>query len=226
MSDIKNQDSDTAFQSFEQKALNASDFAAFRAECQAFFQADAAQFEQKVPGECIIQVKKIFKLIKEFDPQAFKILKPMRTAIGLIDRSDLDIMHKGLKNVRTALKEGKITASAAHALIYVMVLEHFRYAHIVSIPELPNNPGKISRSYFDQLKQNSSYFDQLEQNPQAVYWLRCFVSAYLTLLADCDTAHWSLIAKGDEHPKTGLTRDWALAYLQLKALDELVKVKA
>ena len=118
MSDLQNQDSATDIQNLVQQALNAPDFAEHRAKCLAFFQEDAAQFESKVPSDRIPQVKRIFKLIKELDPPAFKLLKSMRTAVGLLEEPLRDYILQGLKDVREGLKAGLFTASAAHALIF------------------------------------------------------------------------------------------------------------
>ena len=85
MSEPQNQDSATDFQDLVQQTLNVPELAEHRARCLAFFQEDAAQFESKVPSDLIPQVKRIFKLIKELDPQAFKLLKQMRTAVGLLE---------------------------------------------------------------------------------------------------------------------------------------------
>ncbi len=212
MSDTQDQDSATGSQSLVQQILSASDFAEHRARCLAFFQDDAAQFESKVSSEVIIQVKRIFKLIKELDPQAFKLLKSMRTAIGLLDKSERDNIHLALKGIRTNLQIGKLTASAAHALIYLLVLETFRCAYIAFIPDLPKNAGAP----------NPSFIKKLVQNPQAAYRARCFANAYLLLIADCDPDQWSLIvADDDEPPQIILTRDWALANIQLEAIEHL-----
>ena len=118
MSEPQNQDSANDFQDLVQQALNAPDFAEHRAKCLAFFQEDAAQFESKVPSDRIPQVKRIFKLIKELDPSAFKLLKSMRTAVGLLEEPLRDYILQGLKDVREGLKAGLFTASAAHALIF------------------------------------------------------------------------------------------------------------
>ena len=129
MSDLQNQDSANDFQDLVQQALNAPNFAERRAKCLAFFQEDAAQFERKVPSDRIPQVKRIFKLIKELDPPAFKLLKSMRTAVGLLDEPLRDYILQGLKDVREGLKAGLFTASAAHALIFLVILEPFQSSY-------------------------------------------------------------------------------------------------
>ena len=210
MSDLQNQDSANDFQDLVQQALNAPNFAERRAKCLAFFQEDAAQFERKVPSDRIIQVKRIFKLIKELDPPAFKLLKSMRTAVGLLDEPLRDYILQGLKDVREGLKAGLFTASAAHALIFLVILEPFQSSYQKYMLELFK--GKIERDPSDLL--------QLLQNPQVLYWTNCFANAYLPLLADCDPAHWSLVAEG-EHPKISLDRNWFLAAAQLEAINVL-----
>ena len=211
MSDLQNQDSANDFQDLVQQALNAPNFAERRAKCLAFFQEDAAQFERKVPSDRIIQVKRIFKLIKELDQPAFKLLKSMRTAVGLLDEPLRDYILQGLKDVREGLKAGLFTASAAHALIF---LEPFQSSYQKYMLELFK--GKIEHDPSDLL--------QLLQNPQVLYWTNCFANAYLPLLAACDPAHWSLVAEG-EHPKISLEisldRNWFLAAAQLEAINVL-----
>lgn len=212
MTDLQNQDSATDFQDLVQQTLNAHDFAERRAKCLAFFQEDAAQFERKVAAADIIQVKRIFKLIKEIDPPTFKLLKSMRTAVGLLDESLRDYILKGLKDVRDGLKAGLITASAAHALIFLVILEPFQSSYQKYMLEFFK--GKIERDPSNLL--------QLLQNPQVLYWTRCFANAYLPLLADCDPAHWSLaLEEEEEHPKIGLDRNWFLAAAQLEAINVL-----
>ena len=196
MSDLQNQDSATDFQDLVQQALNAPNFAERRAKCLAFFQEDAAQFESKVPSDRIPQVKRIFKLIKELDPPAFKLLKSMRTAVGLLEEPLRDYILQGLKDVREGLKAGLFTASAAHALIFLVILEPFQSSYQKYMLELFK--GKIER-------------DPSEN---------CFANAYLPLLAACDPAHWSLVAEG-EHPKISLDRNWFLAAAQLEAINVL-----
>ena len=156
MSDLQNQDSATDIQNLVQQALNAPDFAEHRAKCLAFFQEDAAQFESKVPSDRIPQVKRIFKLIKELDPPAFKLLKSMRTAVGLLDEPLRDYILQGLKDVREGLKAGLFTASAAHALIFLVILEPFQSSYQKYMLELFK--GKIERDPSDLL--------QLLQNPR------------------------------------------------------------
>ena len=186
------------------QALNAPDFSERRAQCLAFFQEDAAQFESKVSAADIIQVKRIFKLIKELDPQAFKQLKPMRTAIGLLDAPYRDNLHENIKYIRAELKAGELTASAAHSLIYLMVLDQFRLTYLKYLLQLPDKEANIF----------SSYEKLVEQDPQAYYWLNCFVNSYPILLSDCDPAHWSLVSESeeDENPKVKLERNWLIAF--------------
>ena len=188
------------------QALNAPDFSERRAQCLAFFQEDAAQFERKVPSDRIIQVKRIFKLIKEIDLPAFKLLKSMRTAIGLLDAPYRDNLHENIKYIRAELKAGELTASAAHSLIYLMVLDQFRLTYLKYILQLPDKEANII----------SSYEKLVEQDPQAYYWLNCFVNSYPILLSDCDPAHWNLVSESeeDENPQAYLDYAWSIAYLQ------------
>lgn len=210
MSEPQDQDSATDFQASVQKALNAPDFAEKKAKYLAFFQEDAAQFERKVPSDRIIKVKRIFKLIKEIDLPAFKLLKSMRTAIGLLDESERDTFHQSLKDIREGLHSGILTASAAHALIYLVVLEPFQRSYQNSLIELKSEVE-------DEPEPN--YFVRAAQNPQILYRTRCFVYAYLLLLDDCDPAHWSIVARGEEHPRVDLDQTWFLASVQLKMID-------
>ena len=143
MSEPQNQDSANDFQDLVQQALNAPNFAERRAQCLAFFQEDAAQFERKVPSDRIIQVKRIFKLIKELDPPAFKLLKSMRTAVGLLDEPLRDYILQGLKDVREGLKAGLFTASAAHALIFLVILEPFQSSYQKYMLELFDLYGRV-----------------------------------------------------------------------------------
>lgn len=136
----------------------------------------------------------------------------MRTAVGLLDESLRDYILKGLKDVRDGLKAGLITASAAHALIFLVILEPFQSSYQKYMLEFFK--GKIERDPSNLL--------QLLQNPQVLYWTRCFANAYLPLLADCDPAHWSLaVEEEEEHPKIGLDRNWFLAAAQLEAINVL-----
>ena len=68
MSEPQNQDCNVNFQAVVQAALTDPEFAERRGLYHIFFQADATRFETKVPSDRIIQVKKIFKLLKELDP--------------------------------------------------------------------------------------------------------------------------------------------------------------
>ena len=206
MSEPQNQDSAIDFQNLVQQALNVSEFAEYRAQCLAFFQEDAAQFESKVAAADIIQVKRIFKLIKEIDLPAFKLLKPMRTAVGLLDESFRANLHQNLKEIRADLKAGELTASAAHSLIYLMVLDQFRLTYLKYLLQLPDKDKEANLF--------SSYEKLVEQDPQAYYWLNCFVNSYPILLSDCDPAHWSLVSESeeDENPKVKLERNWLIAF--------------
>lgn len=212
MSEPQNQDSATAFQNLVQQALNAPDFTKRRAQCLAFFQEDAAQFESKVSAADIVQVKRIFKLIKEIDPPAFKLLKPMRTAIGLLDAPYRDNLHENIKYIRAELKAGELTASAAHSLIYLMVLDQFRLTYLKYLLQLPDKDKEANLF--------SSYEKLVEQDPQAYYWLNCFVNSYPILLSDCDPAHWSLVSESeeDENPQAYLDYAWSIANLQQIAI--------
>ena len=201
MSEPQNQDSTIDFQNLVQQALNVPEFAEHRAKCLAFFQEDAAQFESNVAAADIIQVKRIFKLIKEIDPQAFKLLKPMRTAIGLLDESFRANLHQNIKEIRADLQADNLSASAAHALIYLMVLDPFRLTYLKSLQQLQGE---------NSLKSN--YLELLTQDPQRCYWLCCFVSAYIILVPDCDPAHWELVSEGNESPKVKLERNWLIAF--------------
>ena len=210
MSDIKNQDYTDTYQRTVQKSLNAPDFAKLRDEYLAFFQADAAQFEQKVPSENIIQVKKIFKLIKEIDLPAFKLLKSMRTAIGVLDKSDRNDLYEELKSIRAELKVGKLTANAAHALIYLMILEPLRLNCMTTL--------------FSQ--ESGENIEHILQDPHNAYIVRCFVRAYLILLSDCDPAHWSLVSEGSAHPRLVLDQSWVIASVHHTAIDFLAANKS
>ena len=202
MSDLQNQDSANDFQDLVQQALNAPNFAERRAKCLAFFQEDAAQFERKVPSDRIIQVKRIFKLIKELDPPAFKLLKSMRTAIGLLDESFRANLHQNIKEIRVDLKADQLSASAAHALIYLMVLDPLRLTYLKSLQQLQEGESNLK----------PNYPKLLAQDPQGCYWLCCFISAYIILVPDCDPAHWNLVSEGDEIPKVKLERNWLIAF--------------
>lgn len=202
MTDLQNQDSSIDFQNLVQQALNVPEFAEHRAKCLAFFQEDAAEFERKVPSDRIPQVKRIFKLIKEIDPQAFKLLKQMRTAVGLLEEPFRSGLHQSLKEIRSSLQTSEITDNAAHALIYFIFLTIFQHIYFDFLPDIENDKGEPDQRYIDQLK----------QNPQTNYWMRCFVSAYLILVPDCDPAHWELVSEGDESPKVKLERNWLIAF--------------
>ena len=202
MSDLQNQDSAIDFQNLVQQALNVPEFAEYRAQCLAFFQEDAAQFESKVAAADITQVKRIFKLIKEIDPQAFKLLKPMRTAIGSLDESFRANLHQNIKEIRADLKADQLSASAAHALIYLMVLDPLRLTYLQSLQQLQEGESNLK----------PNYPKLLAQDPQGCYWLCCFVSAYIILVPDCDPAHWNLVSEGDEIPKVKLERNWLIAF--------------
>ncbi len=202
MSDLQNQDSTIDFQNLVQQALNVSEFAEYRAQCLAFFQEDAAQFESKVAAADIIQVKRIFKLIKEIDLPAFKLLKPMRTAVGLLDESFRANLHQNLKEIRADLKADQLSASAAHALIYLMVLDPLRLTYLKSLQQLQEGESNLK----------PNYPKLLAQDPQGCYWLCCFISAYIILVPDCDPAHWNLVSEGDEIPKVKLERNWLIAF--------------
>ena len=202
MSDLQNQDSAIDFQNLVQQALNVPEFAEYRAQCLAFFQEDAAQFESKVAAADITQVKRIFKLIKEIDPQAFKLLKPMRTAIGSLDESFRANLHQNIKEIRADLKADQLSASAAHALIYLMVLDPLRLTYLQSLQQLQEGESNLK----------PNYPKLLAQDPQGCYWLCCFISAYIILVPDCDPAHWNLVSEGDEIPKVKLERNWLIAF--------------
>lgn len=190
------------FQAIVQQALNVPEFAEYRAQCLAFFQEDAAQFESKVAAADITQVKRIFKLIKELDPPAFKLLKSMRTAIGLLDESFRANLHQNLKEIRADLKADQLSASAAHALIYLMVLDPLRLTYLKSLQQLQEGESNLK----------PNYPKLLAQDPQGCYWLCCFISAYIILVPDCDPAHWNLVSEGDEIPKVKLERNWLIAF--------------
>ena len=211
MTDLQNQDSDTDSQELLQKILNNPDLAEFRAKFRDFFKYDAAQFERKVPSDRIIQVKRIFKLLKEIDPQAFKLLKQMRTAVGLIDESSRSDLHQFLKEIGSGLKTSEITANVAHALIYFVFLTIFENHHLNFLPAIENVADQGSQEYLDQL----------EQNPQSNYWIRCFVSAYLILVPDCDPVHWGLVSPDSENPQACFDNSWIMAFLQLVAIENL-----
>ena len=184
------------------QALNVPEFAEYRAQCLAFFQEDAAQFESKVAAADITQVKRIFKLIKETDPQAFKLLKPMRTAIGLLDETFRANLYQSIKDIRADLKADQLSASAAHALIYLMVLDPLRLTYLQSLQQLQEGESNLK----------PNYPKLLAQDPQGCYWLCCFVSAYIILVPDCDPAHWNLVSEGDEIPKVKVERNWLIAF--------------
>lgn len=202
MSDLKNQDSTIDFQNLVQQALNVSEFAEHRAQCLAFFQEDAAQFESKVAAADIIQVKRIFKLIKELDPPAFKLLKSMRTAIGLLDETFRANLYQSIKDIRADLKADQLSASAAHALIYLMVLDPLRLTYLKSLQQLQEGESNLK----------PNYPKLLAQDPQGCYWLCCFISAYIILVPDCEPAHWNLVSEGDEIPKVKVERNWLIAF--------------
>lgn len=211
MTDLQNQDSATDFQALVQQTLNVPEFAEHRARCLAFFQEDAAQFEIKVPSDRIPQVKRIFKLIKEIDPQAFKLLKQMRTAVGLLEEPFRSGLHQSLKEIRSSLQTSEITANAAHALIYFIFLTIFQHIYFDFLPDIENDKGEPDQRYIDQLK----------QNPQTNYWMRCFISAYLILVPDCDQSHWNLVSPDSENPQGCFDTSWILAFLQLGAIENL-----
>ena len=152
MTDLQNQDSATDFQALVQQTLNVPEFAEHRARCLAFFQEDAAQFEIKVSSDRIPQVKRIFKLIKEIDPQAFKLLKQMRTAVGLLEEPFRSGLHQSLKEIRSSLQTSEITANAAHALIYFIFLTIFQHIYFDFLPDIENDKGEPDQRYIDQLK--------------------------------------------------------------------------
>ena len=69
---------------FVDELVQPDKLAQLRALYMPAIEADAAQFDQLVPAERASTIRKIFALIKPYDPQTYELLKPFRTQLGLI----------------------------------------------------------------------------------------------------------------------------------------------
>ena len=73
---------------FVDELVQPDKLAQLRALYMPAIEADAAQFDQLVPAERARTIRKLFELIKTYDPQTYELIKPFRTHLGIIPKEE------------------------------------------------------------------------------------------------------------------------------------------
>ena len=153
-------------------------FAQFCALNQAFLNADAAQFEQRVPKERVKTVNALYGVIKHYAPKYFDLLLPFCTAIGeLSDELFAPILHSGFRHATRTELECDQPELSINDLCLQIVLSLFEQA----------------QRYFAQFGSDAKAAKEHQPSPEESRWLVRYYLAYMIISHYTDPAIWDKI---------------------------------
>lgn len=149
-----------------------------------FFAKFATKFDDLVPPKRALKVKRLFKKIKEIDPQAFTELKALRTILGCLAEDQFNLILQNYRDFLSDLSAHKHTIEEGRAHLYINIIRvlDVEVGHHLPPPE----PGvkRINAQFIDRI-----IADQSKLTPLRL-WLKTYLYGYIILRHLNDSRLW------------------------------------
>lgn len=202
---------------FVDELVQPDKLAQLRALYMPAIEADAAQFDQLVPAERARTIRKLFELIKPYDPQTYELIKPFRTHLGIIPKEetftkfisplvvswgDVEMLYQDYQSCHLQMpdspsaKELEIDAGMLN-MFKQFCVENRLNTFLLSSRALSCAAVAQIETYFDALcTQDQAALAQAVADAKNVNQLQTFAMCYLTALAATgDHYFWSELAE-------------------------------
>ena len=149
-----------------------------------FFAKFATKFDDLVPPKRALKVKRLFKKIKEIDPEAFTVLKPLRTILGCLAEEQFNLLLQGYRDFLSDYSAHKHTLEEGRSHLYIDIIRvlDVEVGHHMPPPE-PGNK-RINSRFIDRI-----IADQAKLTPLRL-WLKSYLYAYIILRHLNDSRLW------------------------------------
>ena len=149
-----------------------------------FFAKFATKFDDLVPPKRALKVKRLFKKIKEIDPEAFTELKALRTILGCLVEEQFNLILQNYRDFLSDLSAHKHTIEEGRAHLYINIIRvlDVEVGHHLPPPE----PGvkRINAQFIDRI-----IADQSKLTPLRL-WLKTYLYGYIILRHLNDSPLW------------------------------------
>lgn len=166
------------------RMLSEPSFGEISRDGHTFFAKYADKFDQLVPPKRALKVKRLFKKIKEVDPEAFTVLKPMRTIFGCLEEEQFNLLLQGYRDFLSDYSAHKHTLEEGRSHLYIDIIRvlDVEVGHHMPPPELGNK--RINSRFIDRI-----IADQAKLTPLRL-WLKSYLYAYIILRHLNDSRLW------------------------------------
>ena len=166
------------------RMLSEPSFGEISRDGHTFFAKYADKFDQLVPPKRALKVKRLFKKIKEVDPEAFTVLKPMRTIFGCLEEEQFNLLLQGYRDFLSDYSAHKHTLEEGRSHLYINIIRvlDVEVGHYMPPPE-PGNK-RINSRFIDRI-----IADQAKLTPLRL-WLKSYLYAYIILRHLNDSPLW------------------------------------
>lgn len=166
------------------RMLSEPSFGEISRDGHTFFAKYADKFDQLVPPKRALKVKRLFKKIKEVDPEAFTVLKPMRTIFGCLEEEQFNLLLQGYRDFLSDYSAHKHTLEEGRSHLYIDIIRvlDVEVGHHMPPPE-PGNK-RINSRFIDRI-----IADQAKLTPLRL-WLKSYLYAYIILRHLNDSRLW------------------------------------
>ena len=166
------------------RMLSDPSFGEISRDGHTFFAKYADKFDQLVPPKRALKVKRLFKKIKEVDPEAFTVLKPMRTIFGCLEEEQFNLLLQGYRDFLSDYSAHKHTLEEGRSHLYIDIIRvlDVEVGHHMPPPE-PGNK-RINSRFIDRI-----IADQAKLTPLRL-WLKSYLYAYIILRHINDSRLW------------------------------------
>lgn len=166
------------------RMLSEPSFGEISRDGHTFFAKYADKFDQLVPPKRALKIKRLFKKIKEVDPEAFTVLKPMRTIFGCLEEEQFNLLLQGYRDFLSDYSAHKHTLEEGRSHLYIDIIRvlDVEVGHHMPPPE-PGNK-RINSRFIDRI-----IADQAKLTPLRL-WLKSYLYAYIILRHLNDSRLW------------------------------------
>ncbi len=166
------------------RMLSEPSFGEISRDGHTFFAKYADKFDQLVPPKRALKVKRLFKKIKEVDPEAFTVLKPLRTIFGCLEEEQFNLLLQGYRDFLSDYSAHKHTLEEGRSHLYIDIIRvlDVEVGHHMPPPE-PGNK-RINSRFIDRI-----IADQAKLTPLRL-WLKSYLYAYIILRHLNDSRLW------------------------------------
>lgn len=178
--------------------LSRPDWEQARAKIIALFNQDAQRFDQLVPLPRANKVKKLYKAIKEMDASTFKLLKPLRTAIGLIDEALFQRVYSMQRNNKQRIQLGYTDGNHRISLTFLLAI-------IYTFTDKVYQP-------LEEQNWDASAEIHVCQDPEQIMWLRYASYSFALIRSYVGENSWEHLFHGGENNDALISEVWLTSY--------------